>query len=770
MSRVVVLLALVQLALGIDPDLDLSYLDPVRLQTVSPDYEQAEAAKKIISRYTNRVTVQVDFQLFTDHKDTFTLRSDGESLLIRASSGVAAVWGFNYYLKEYCKSQITWREQNVQIPQLLPVANETVVANDRFRYFQNVCTASYSFAWWGVEEWQRHVGWLALQGVNLALGPVAQEAAWARVYRGLGLTQAEIDDYFTGPAFLAWLRMGNVRRWGGPLPAGWHAAQQRVQWAVLPLMRRLGMVAVLPAFSGHVPRALARVFPNVTLHSLDTWNKFGEDYCCGAFLEPSEPLFRELGRRFLREVSAGRLTHVYSADPFNEVQVQGWSTALAVSAARAIHATLAEVDPRAVWLLQGWAFVHDPLLWPLQRVEAFLTAVPRGRVLVLDLQAEQWPQYHLYRWYFGQPFVWCMLHNFGGTLGMFGGTRGITREVHAARAAAGSTMVGTGMAPEGIYQNYVIYDLMTEAAWRREPLDLNRWVRRYAERRYGCNSTGAAWDALLASVYSFDGLNKVRGKYVITRAPSSRLRPWAWYRSRDLLAAWRQLVFAGADCATDGFRHDLADVTRQALQYRAAQLYLRLQPARAASTAVFNATVNQFLDILDDLETICLTNENFSARPWLEGAKALATNAEERYLYDFNARNQITMWGPNGEISDYACKQWAELFRHYYTPRWSMFLRAAVDAHARNEFFDEKATQDLVRFTVSRDFFNADIQYYTGGDVRDTSLKLFRKWWQAPGLADLPMNIIRPESATEAPDEDASDEPTVVMLRSTTAL
>lgn len=28
-------------------------------------------------------------------------------------------------------------------------------------------------------------------------------------------------------------------------------------------------------------------------------------------------------------------------------------------------------------------------------------------------------------------------------------------------------------------------------------------------------------------------------------------------------------------------------------------------------------------------------------------------------LYEYNARNQITLWGPDGQIKDYANKQWA---------------------------------------------------------------------------------------------------------------
>lgn len=35
---------------------------------------------------------------------------------------------------------------------------------------------------------------------------------------------------------------------------------------------------------------------------------------------------------------------------------------------------------------------------------------------------------------------------------------------------------------------------------------------------------------------------------------------------------------------------------------------------------------------------------------------------QEKKLYEYNARNQITLWGPRGEIVDYANKQWAGMF------------------------------------------------------------------------------------------------------------
>lgn len=45
---------------------------------------------------------------------------------------------------------------------------------------------------------------MALNGINLALAFTGQEAIWQRLYRELNLTNDEIDEHFSGPAFLPW--------------------------------------------------------------------------------------------------------------------------------------------------------------------------------------------------------------------------------------------------------------------------------------------------------------------------------------------------------------------------------------------------------------------------------------------------------------------------------------------------------------------------------------------------------------------------------------
>jgi alpha-N-acetylglucosaminidase len=48
-------------------------------------------------------------------------------------------------------------------------------------------------------------------------------------------------------------------------------------------------------------------------------------------------------------------------------------------------------------------------------------------MIVLDLQSELYEQYTRFDSYFGQPFIWCMLHNFGGTLGLYGAAERVNK-------------------------------------------------------------------------------------------------------------------------------------------------------------------------------------------------------------------------------------------------------------------------------------------------------------------------------------------------------
>uniref|UniRef100_A0A8C6YPV8 N-acetyl-alpha-glucosaminidase n=1 Tax=Nothoprocta perdicaria TaxID=30464 RepID=A0A8C6YPV8_NOTPE len=658
--------------------------------------------------------------------------------VVAVFAGVAAAAGLYRYLRDFCGCHVSWSGAQLRLPDPLPrlAAELRAVSPGRFRYYQNVCAQSYSYAWWDWARWERELDWMALSGINLALAFAGQEAVWQRVYLSLGLNQSEIDAYFTGPAFLAWNRMGNLRGWAGPLPRAWHLKQLYVQYRVLERMRSLGMIAVLPAFAGHVPQGVLRVFPRVNATRLGAWSHFDCAYSCTYLLDPQEPMFQVIGTLFLKElIKEFGTDHIYSADTFNEMAPPSAEPAYLAAVSSAVFRAMTGADPEALWLMQGWLFQHQPDFWQPAQARALLRAVPLGRMIVLDLFAESKPVYPWTESFYGQPFIWCMLHNFGGNHGLFGAVEALNSGPFAARRFPNSTMVGTGLAPEGIEQNDVVYELMNELGWRHEPLELASWVTRYAERRYGTASTAAAraWRLLLRSVYNCTGPCVNHNRSPLVRRPSLRMDTALWYNRSDVYEAWRLLLSAAGELGASGtFRYDVADVTRQAAQQLVGDYYVLIREAfeRRALPELLAAGGVLLYDLLPELDGLLGSQRLFLLGLQLEAARAAATSDREAEQYELNARNQLTLWGPSGNILDYANKQLGGLVLDYYGVRWSLFVSALVESlNSGTPFHQEQFNQAV--FQVERGFVYNGKRYpaVPAGDTLEIARKIFLKYY-----------------------------------------
>ncbi|CAH1960019.1 unnamed protein product [Acanthoscelides obtectus] len=701
--------------------------------------------------------VKVDPDFEYSGREAFKIQKGTDGLIrITGTTGVAVATAFNYYLKYFCNVQISWEFSRANLPEILPEINETITLNDRFRYYQNVCTTSYTFVWWQWEDWEKHIDWMALSSFNLILASTGQEAIWDKVYKRFNLTQKDIDEHFTGPAFLSWLRMGNIRGWAGPLSTDWHEKSVRLQKQILSRIRSFGMLAVLPAFAGHLPRAFKRLYPEANMTLMEPWNNFNDTYCCSYLLEPSEDLFIRIGKAFIHEQIAEFGTdHLYSCDSFNEMNPTSSELSYISRIGRTTFDAMTVADPKAIWVMQGWLFAHDILYWTKERARALLTSVPQGKMIVLDLQSEQYPQYDRLDQYFGQPYIWCMLHNFGGTLGMYGSFDIINQNVIKARNANSSTMIGTGLTPEGINQNYVIYDAMIESAWRKEPQDKEEFFRLYTVRRYGKANDKVirGWDILKDSIYNYKGLLKIRGKYVITNTPSLRLFVWTWYNYTYLFDAWDLFLAAADDLKhSPGFLHDLVDVTRQVLQVYGDIYYKNLMTAyRIRNINKFRDVAEPFLDVFSDLEKILATNKAFLLGPWLESAKNCSSSPEEKIQFEYNARNQITLWGPKGEIMNYANKQWSGVVSHFFLPRWKLFVQSMEDALQRNIKLNEKLVKEKMFKEVEEPFTFDTTHFPTEphGNTIEIAKYIHAKWRNRVDFHDKMLRRIRIERSSE---------------------
>ena len=85
---------------------------------------------------------------------------------------------------------------------------------------------------------------------------------------------------------------------------------------------------------------------------------------------------------------------------------------------------------------------------------------------------------------------------------------------------------------------------------------------------------------------------------------------------------------------------------------------------------------------------------------------------QEKLQYEWNARNQITLWGPRGEIRDYAIKQWAGVVADYFKPRWEVFIREMQIALQEKRTFNKKSYSSNV-FNAVEEPFTFSTKHYS---------------------------------------------------------
>ncbi len=674
-------------------------------------------------------------------ENIFEVEARDGKIVLRGDCLLSQAVAFNWYLKHVAFVDVSWyADDAVKVPDKLPLPPEKIRETTRIknRFFLNYCTFGYTMPFWRWRDWERCIDWMALNGINLPLAQTGNEYLWQKVWREYGLSDEETRAFFTGPAYLPWHRMVNIDHWDGPLPQSFIDGQRDLQKQILARERELGMKPVLCAFAGHVPAALKARQPEMKIEGIPPgWGGFSTNYGCW-FLNPLDPNFKEIQVKFLRaqEKEYGT-SHYYGTDPFNEIDPPSWEPSYLASVSRAIYDGMAEVDPDAIWLQMAWTFGVDRRHWTDERLSAMIGAVPQGRMVLIDYVCENTELFRKTKAFYGAPFIWDYLGNFGGNTSLVGPIKKINQRVTAVMNDATLTnLTGVGTTLEG-FNNPVVYELLFDRIWAGTNLDLVRWVRDEACARAGGADLQVeqAWDILREKILVES--NPIGGHGVIFQLqPSLRseannmLSAHIVYRNEDLFRAWELFLQAGpAARESSAYQRDLVDITRQALGNLG--LVLRAQMAAAydrKDAAGFKQAADQFMALGRDLDKVLGTRTEFMLGKWIGDAKSWAATKDEQAYYETDARSIITIWG--GGLTDYAGRQWSGLMRDYYLPRWQMFIDATLAELKEGKPVDRPALErqwrehDLKFVTTANGHF-ATVPH---GDYFALSRALYKKY------------------------------------------
>lgn len=623
--------------------------------------------------------------------DVFELSSDGDDIIIKGTNANSMAVGLNHYLRYYCNAVYSWfHYEQMQLPERLPEVGEPVrhQARVKDRFFLNYCTYGYTMPWWKWEEWEHFIDWMAMNGVNMALAITGQESIWYQVWTEMGLTDEEVRAYFCGPAHLPWHRMINLDRWNGPLPKAWLDGQEALQKQIVARERELGIRPVLPAFSGHVPAELARIYPDAPIKELKPWEHFPEDCAC-SLLDPMSELFAEIQKKFItKQTEIYGTDHIYGIDLFNEVTPPSWEPEYLGRVSRQVYESLKAADEEAVWLQMAWLFFYGKANWTPERIEAYLTSFPKENQILLDYHCENTEVWQQTDSFYGVPYIWNYLGNFGGNSHLTGSFRVIDERFENSLVNGGSNLCGIGCTLEAMDCNPYVYEYVLEKAW---DLDLHRdvdaWVKAMADRRTGTVDENArqAWQHLLNTIYVDERPTGLRQQMVNFRPV---FNDWAWtYNSQALDEDTANLrkaldLLLAADGSGAAYSFDVTNIARQYLTNLFNISFREYEVAvKEGKLDVMKEKAAFMLQILDDLDRIAGTQEYFLIGKWIADARSWGTTPEEEDFYEREARNLVTTWAGKAHqsLNDYARRSCNGLISSYYKPRWEKFFKDVAE-------------------------------------------------------------------------------------------
>lgn len=645
----------------------------------------------LLERIDSGASKKFIIQVKKGQSDFFELDQKGDKVVIRGNNYVNIATGLNWYLKYYAGIHLSWNGMTAELPESLPKVSTPVrkETNLSLRYDFNYCTYSYTMAFWDWERWEKEIDWMALHGINLPLAVVGQECVWKNMLEKLGYSKEEINKFIAGPAFLAWWAMNNLEGWGGPNPDSWYTQQEALQKKILKRMREYGIEPVFPGYSGMVPHdANKKLGLNVTEPAL--WNGFTRP----AFLLPTDSRFNEIASLYYKELEKlfGKANY-YSMDPFHELEDAG--SVDFDAAGKAVLKAMKDVNPKATWVIQGWTENPRPEM---------IKNLNNGDILILDLFSECRPMWGIpsiwkrEKGYEQHDWLFCMIENFGGNVGLHGRMDQLLNNFYLTKNnPLAAHLKGIGLTMEGSENNPVMFELMCELPWRPEKFTKEEWLKDYLFARYGVRDEKItqAWSILADGIYNCPFGNNQQGPHesiFCGRPGLNNFQASSWSKMQNYYdptsteaAARLMLEVADKYKGNNNFEYDLVDIVRQSLSDRGRIVYNQtIADFKSFDKKSFAAHSQEFLNILLAQDRLLGTRSEFRVGRWIEQARNLGTTPEEKDLYEWNARVQITTWGNrvcanDGGLRDYAHKEWNGLLKDFYYKRWAAYWQTLQD-------------------------------------------------------------------------------------------
>ena len=632
---------------------------------------RATLTRLVGSAYADQVDLRAMPRLH--EKDYFRITGRDGRLLIEGTTPATLVAGFGWYLANVTHANISLSGVQLNLPTTLPLPGRAIFqeAHGANRFALNDVDEGYTQPYASWDYWQHKVDVLALHGINEVLLYQGQAKVYEQTFQDFGYTREDLLNWIPQAAHQPWWLLQNMCC--SPDPIAQSVIDQRVALArkIADRLRQLGMTPVFPGYYGTVPPGFTAKNPGAHVVPTGVWDSYRRP----DWLDPTNRWFAKVAADFYRRQAAlfGD-SSMYKMDPLHE-GIEGGSQGGIdlVAATRGIQTALNQAHPDATWVLLGWE--ENPL-------PAVIKGLDKSHALIVDGESEsskettdresQWQD---------TPYAFGTIWNFGGHTNIGANLSIWNTRYWQWRGKSHSALAGIALMPEASDNNPAALAFFTELAWRKTQVNLDQWFKDWAWRRYGGATPDpyavAAWHILQQTAYqlpaNWDSKYQT-GFFELAPSLTAHTLPLDYDPARIDEALAQLLQVAPALRVSSAYRHDLTDLTRQALSVRSRVLLPRIKAAFEARNKVeFDRLSARWLHLMKELDTVLGTNEQFMLGPWLANARAYAHSPAERTSLNFDARSLITIWG-KPQNADYARREWQGLVGDYHYSRWKLYF------------------------------------------------------------------------------------------------
>lgn len=530
------------------------------------------------------------------------------------------------------------------------------------RIAYNYCTLSYTFAYFSNDEWVQEIDRLSSSGYNVALVTDGTFKVWQMTLRDLGYSDEEILAFIPDECARAWWLMDNLAGEGGPLDQATIDEDGERGRFICAKMLENGIEPILQGYFGMMPIGCKTAIPQ------GMWSCYERP----PILDPTTKEFAKVAEVWYKNLEAvyGFKPKYLAGDLFHEGGITDGIDVTA--AARAVQAAQQKAFPGVTWIVQAWQ--SNPIPAVRSGLDPHFTLI---EALVKDMSVFA-DNDSVCRLDFGElPWVWCEVLNFGGNHGLYGNLKTFAHLGKAAKGTSSKTFRGYGSLSEGFFTNPICYALFEEMMMRpvgseMTDVELDAWIESWVSKRYGLRDERLfeAWRILSETVYACPCSQEGTVENVMCAVPSWTVDNVSSWGPRGGLRYDTEKVRKAALLLSEvpEARDDYVEVMRQCLANHARSLVPRLLNDVSAR--------RDFLQTMDFEVQLLMSAPQYRLSAYESQAMR---RAGKRGVAAF--RRMVTTWADRRygatALADYANREYAEMLRDYYKPRWKAFFETA---------------------------------------------------------------------------------------------